>query len=159
MSDTASIEQASTIFEKVWQQPNGHLFKSEIHGVMAIADRFPRMPLQVVVAPSSGTPHKDQHFYDLGLDQQRKLLELGLIVGSKILNHCTPNQRSMFTLEGFAVKDHAHLVYYAGERGQGIDRYTGGILGDEAVQRTIEVVSFSPVEAEQAEARLAQLDR
>jgi hypothetical protein len=60
----------------------------------------------------------------------------------------------MFTLEGFAVKDHAHIVYYAGERGQGIDRYTGQVLGEEAVQRTIQAITFKAVEAELLEARL-----
>ncbi len=154
MSEKVITAPTSTIFERIWRQQNGHLFRSERHGVMAVADAFPKMPLQVVVAPESGEPGKDVHFYDLELSKQRKLLEVGMAVGSKILNHCTPAQRSMFTLEGFAVKDHAHIVYYAGERGQGIDRYTGQVLGQEAVQRTIDAITFEPVEVELLEARL-----
>ena len=157
MSESATTASTPTIFEQIWQQGPDHLFRSQKHGVMAIADAFPRMPLQVVVAPSSGKPGDEVHFYDLELTKQRKLLEVGLAVGSKILEHCTPGQRSMFTLEGFAVKDHAHIVYYAGERGQGMDRYTGQVLGENAVERTIEAITFEPVEAELLEARLDQI--
>lgn len=145
---------ATTIFERVWQQPDGHLFKSLRHGVMAVADAFPKMPLQVVVAPATGTPGEEASFYDLELSKQRRLLEVGLVIGSKILEHCAPGQRSMFTLEGFAVQDHPHVVYYAGERGQGIDRYTGPNLGPIAVRQTLELITFSPVETEALEARL-----
>lgn len=63
----------------------------------------------------------------------------------------------MWALEGFAVKDHPHLVHYAGERGQGIDRYTGQCLGDIAVQRTLELITFTPIESEILEARLDQI--
>ena len=154
MSEKVDKATAVTIFERVWSQPDGHLFKSERHGVMAVADAFPKMPLQVVVAPARGNPGEEVHFYDLELKQQRKLLEVGLVVGSKILGHCMPGQRSMFTLEGFAVKDHAHIVYYAGERGQGIDRYTGTYLGEEAVQQTMEALNFTSAEVELLETRL-----
>ena len=154
MPEIAASTPSLTIFERIWQNKADHLFHSEKHGVMAIADAFPRMPLQVVVAPASGMPGKEVHFYDLEQDKQRKLLEVGLAVGSKIPSHCMPGQRSMFTLEGFAVADHAHLVYYAGVRGQGIDRYTGQVLGEEAVQRTIEAIRFEPHESTALEARL-----
>lgn len=157
MSKTVTPPLATTVFEKIWQQDAGHLFRSERHGVMAIADAFPRMPLQVVVAPDAGNPGEDVHFYDLELIQQRKLLEVGLAVGSKILDHCTPGQRSMFTLEGFAVRDHAHIVYYAGERGQGIDRYTGQVLGEAAVRHTVESITFEPAEIDVLNARLDQI--
>lgn len=157
MSETVATTPRSTIFERVWQQKTGHLFHSEKHGVMAVADKFPKMPLQVVVAPATGQPGEEVHFYDLAPEKQRKLLEVGLAVGSKILDHCMPGQRSMFTLEGFAVKDHAHIVYYAGERGQGIDRYTGQVLGEEAVRQTIEAITFEPIEVKLLEARLDQI--
>jgi hypothetical protein len=157
MSQTVATAPTSTIFERVWQQEHGHLFRSEKHGIMAVADAFPKMPLQVVVAPAFGKAGEEVHFYDLELGKQRQLLEVGLAVGSKILDHCMPGQRSMFTLEGFAVKDHAHLVYYAGERGQGIDRYTGQVLGEAAVQQTMELITFEPVEADLLEARLNQI--
>lgn len=149
-----TAQSTSTIFERIWRQGDGHLFRSERHGVMAVADAFPRMPLQVVVAPAVGNPGEEVHFFDLELPKQRRLLEVGLAVGSKILEHCAPGQRSMFILEGFAVKDHAHIVYYAGERGQGINRYTGQVLGEEAVQRTIQAITFKAVESELLEARL-----
>lgn len=154
MSEATITSSTTTVFERIWQQPDGHLFKSSRHGVMAIADAFPKMPLQVVVAPETGMPGEEAHFYDLDLAKQRKLLEVGLTIGAKILKYCIPGQRSMFTLEGFAVKDHPHIVYYAGERGQGIDRYTGTCLGEIAVQQTLEVITLSPVEAEILEARL-----
>jgi hypothetical protein len=121
---------------------------------MAVADAYPRMPLQVVVAPATGKPGQEVHFHNLELQEQRKLFEVGMAVGSKILEHCAPGQRSMFALEGFAVKDHAHLVYFAGERGQGVNRYTGLPLGQAAVQQTIEAVTFQPAEIELLEARL-----
>lgn len=147
----------TTIFENVWNQPEGHLFKSEEHGVMAVADKFPRMPLQVVVALSEGTPGVDQHFQDLELVQQRRLLEVGMVVSAKILRHCNPGQRSMFTLEGFAVPDHVHIVHYAGERRQGIDRYDGRVLGQRAVEKTLELVAFTSAEVDQLESRLDSL--
>lgn len=151
-----NASRPTTIFEGVWQQPSGHfLFRSERHRVMAVADTRPRMPLQVVVAPADGTPGKKAHFYDLKLSQQRRLLEVGLAVGSKILNHCNPGQRSMCTLEGFGVEDHPHIVYYAGERGQGKDRYNEDLhLGDAAVQQTLELIRFTAAEATLLEARL-----
>lgn len=154
MSENRTTAPASTIFERIWRENNGQLFRSERHGIMAIADAFPKMPLQVVVAPAGGEPGREVHFYDLELPKQRKLLEVGLAVGARILDHCTSEQRSMFTLEGFAVPDHAHIVYYAGRRRQGEDRYNGEVLGAEAVQRTIEAITFEPVEAELLEARL-----
>ncbi len=148
---------SSTIFEQIWHQESGHLFRSEKHGVMAIADKFPKMRLQVVVAPSTGKASENVHFYDLELIQQRKLLEVGLAVGRKILDNCAPGQRSMFTLEGFAVKDHAHVLYYASERGEGVQRYVGSVLADAAVQQTIELITFEPVESQLLEARLDQI--
>jgi len=157
MINAAAQTSTSTIFERIWQQPSGHLFKSERHGVMAIADAFPKMPLQVVVAPAHGNPGKETSFYEMPITTQRKLLEVGLAIGSKILDHCRPEQRSMFTLEGFAVKDHPHIVYYAGERGEGINRYTGMCLGDLAVQQTAELIMFTPVESELINARLDQI--
>lgn len=158
MSNFGEIKEP-TIFERVWHDPTGHIFKSVRHGVMAFADKFPKMPLQVVVALSQGTSGEDQHFNDLPIEKQRKILEVGLVVGKKILSNCEENERSMFTLEGYAVRDHAHVVYYAGERGQGINRYTGQALGEEAVQRTIELVTFSPEEAQLVEARLSKIDQ
>lgn len=154
-----SLAAPQTIFEKIWQQPAGHLFRSEKHQVMAIADAFPRMPLQVVVAPAYGTPGVDAHFNDLPLPMQRKLAEVGFMIGHKILQHCTPSQRAMFTLEGFAVKDHAHVVHYAGERGQGIDRYTGPMLGQTAVEHTIEAIVMSDLDTHVLESRLDRVDR
>jgi hypothetical protein len=124
---------------------------------MAIADPFPKMPLQVVVAPAIGELDGEAHFNNLAVKTQRKLVEVGFAVGSKILENCGAGQRSMFTLEGFGVNNHVHLVYYAGERGQGIDRYTGPCLGEQAVQQTLELIQFAPVEAELLEARLDQI--
>ena len=148
---------ATTIFERVWQQPDGHLFRSERHGVMAVADLFPKMPLQVVVAPATGQPGETVNFFDLTVVKQRQLLEVGLVVGRKILQNCLPGQRSMFSLEGFAVPDHAHLIYYAGQRGQGLDRYTGKVLGPEAVQYTLDVIQFRPAEAKILETNLDEI--
>ena len=154
MIEAAATTPPPTAFETIWQQPDGHLFKSTRHGVMAIVDVYPRMPLQVVVAPRSGNSGGIAHFYDLDLPQQRKLLEVGLMVGAKILQHCSEEQRSMFTLEGFAVKDHPHIVYYAGIRSQGVDRYTGACLDEAAVQQTRDAISFSRHDTEALELRL-----
>lgn len=65
MPAASSVRPVSTVFERIWQEPDGHLFRSENHGVMAIADAFPKMPLQVVVAPAAGNPGEEVHFYDL----------------------------------------------------------------------------------------------
>lgn len=158
MSEIASPEQM-TVFERVWQQEDGHLFKSEWHSVMVVVDPYPRMPLQVVVAPADGTPGKEQHFHDLSVEQQRKLWEVGMIVGAKIMRQCFPGQREMFTLEGFAVPDHAHIVYYAGSRGQGINRYSGPILGEEAVERTRQAMAFTEYESELLDRRLDRVPK
>lgn len=126
----------------------GHLFYSERHEVMAFVDPFPRMPLSVVVAPTRGTPGENAHFYDLDLVMQRRIMEVGFFVGRKILDRCGPDQRAMFTLEGFGVPDHAHVVHYAGVRGQGADRYDGVDLGPEAVDAAYRALAFAPYETE-----------
>lgn len=144
-----------TVFEEVWNDSTTpFLFRSDKHKVMAIADKFPRMPLQVVIAPASGNPGEIVHFHDLNEITQDKLWTVGKAIGKKILSASSSPQRSMFTLEGFAVEDHAHLIYYAGVRREGINRYTGELLGDLAVQRTVEAITLSLDESIALESKL-----
>lgn len=146
---------ALTVFERVWDNPDEHLFISERHGVMAAVDAKPRLPLQSVIAPQHGTPGKPAHFNLLPTPTKLKMLEVADTLGRKMLQHCAPQQRAMTHIEGFGVADHAHIVMFAAERGQGADSYNTAInLGPIAVQHTIDVLRFTPVESAALEARL-----
>jgi diadenosine tetraphosphate (Ap4A) HIT family hydrolase len=147
-----------TVFERIWNKPDEHLFLSERHGVMAAVDAFPRMPLQSVVAPQFGTKGQASHFNLLPTVTKRKLLEVADAVGQKILQHCTPEQRVITHIEGYGIDDHAHIVLFAAERKQGANLYIGETLGPIAVQHTLETIRFSPTEAEQLEARLDDIN-
>ena len=146
-----------TIFERVWHRPDEHLFMSERHGIMAAVDTFPRLALQSVVAPRYGTPGTPAHFNLLPRPLKRKLFEVADAVAEKILHNCDPNQRTTTHIEGNGVKDHAHIVVYASEPKQGADLYTGEILGQLAVQHTLEVIRFSLEESADLEARLDEI--
>jgi hypothetical protein len=149
---------ARTILERVWDNPEEHLFLSKRHGVMAAVDTFPRMPLQSVVATQYGTPGQPAHFNLLPQPVKRKLLEVADAIGAKILSNCTPDQRAITHIEGYGINDHPHIVLFAAERKQGAELYTGTNLGPLAVQRTLEVVRFNSVEAHELELRLDELD-
>ncbi|MDX1766204.1 MAG: hypothetical protein R3313_04605, partial [Candidatus Saccharimonadales bacterium] len=144
----------STVFEDAWHHTDNHIFRSERHQVMAIADIAPRLPLQVVVAHRSGYPGRDVGFSDLSTLHKRKLNEVAGAVGEKMAKHITEGQRVITHSEGFGVPDHPHIVLFAAARKEGERLYNGPPLGAIAVQNTIEVVKFTPVEAESLEARL-----
>lgn len=146
-----------TVFERVWQTPEEHLFLSERHGVMAAVDAFPRMPLQSVIAARFGTKGVQQHFNLLPRILKRKMHEVADAVGEKILRHCEPTQNVITHIEGRGVTDHAHIVVCAGEKDEGLNLYKGECLGLTAVQHTIEVIRFTHVESAELEARLDQI--
>lgn len=149
--------RGSTIFEPIWDQPDGPLFKSERHGVMVFADAFPRLPLQVVVATQYGTPGHEVHFSQLPRITRRRMHEVADAVEEKIFAECEPGQRVITHTEGFGVPDHPHIVLFAGERKQGESLYSGPVLGEMAVRHTLEAISFSTIDRMELEGRLSRV--
>ena len=148
----------STIFERVWNQPGGHLFKSEWHGVMVVADIFPKLPLQVVIAPSTGEVGKIVHFSNLPRRTRLKLHEVSDAMGEKMLPLCDDNQRVITHTEGVGVPDHAHIVKFIAEPGHGQRLYNGRQLGNLAVQDAVRLLTFSEEETRLLEDHLDEID-
>ena len=146
-----------TILERVRDNPDELLFRSDTHRVFAAVDAFPRLPYQCVVAPFYGNPGKPAHFNNLDPQLQMKLFLVASAIGQKVLRHCTDQQRAVTHIEGFGITDHPHILVFAAERKQGANLYTGENLGLVAVQNTIEAIRFLPEEAQELEARLREV--
>ena len=146
-----------TVFERIWDQPDGHIFKSAQFGVMAVADAFAKFPYQVVVAPKNGSAGEAVRFSDLPRYTKRTLHEVADAVEEKIAAQCGDAERVITHTEGFGVPDHAHIVLFGAERRQGEALYTGSPLGQVAVQHTLEVITFTPIEHQLLEARLEEI--
>lgn len=123
---------------------------------MAVADPYAKFPLHTVVAPRDGNMDEEVHFSDLPDATRRLLHVLADAVGEKIKQHCKPEQRVITHIEGFGIPDHAHIVLFAAERSEGRQLYEPVAAGPLAIQHTLEVISFNPVEALALE---EQLDR
>ncbi len=158
-NSTTGIPRGRTRFEDAWEKPlvGDHLFKSERYGVMALADPFAKFPMHVVVAPREGMPDEEVYFSDLPRITKRLLHEVSDAVEEKIKQHCQPGQRVITHTEGFGIPDHAHIVLFAAERGEGQSLYVPCSAGALAVQHTLEIISFSPIEAQALEQRLDQV--
>jgi diadenosine tetraphosphate (Ap4A) HIT family hydrolase len=145
----------TTVFERVWREkPEQHLFKSDQHGVMAAVDIRPRLPYQVIIAPRDGQPGSEAHFTLLPFEIQQKLLFIAQQVGMKILAACGPDHKVLYSVTGFQVKDHAHLVMAAAREGDLSVLQDGPVLGDLAVRRTLNAINFSPAEADSINSQL-----
>jgi hypothetical protein len=116
-----------TVFERIWDQPDGHIFKSAQFGVMAVADAFAKFPYQVVVAPKNGSAGEAVCFSDLPRYTKRTLHEVADAVEEKIAAQCGDAERVITHTEGFGVPDHAHIVLFGAERRQGEALYTGSL--------------------------------
>ncbi|MGF7228760.1 MAG: hypothetical protein ACQR33_02125 [Candidatus Saccharibacteria bacterium] len=152
-----SREASQTVFEQIWGKPDGHIFKSARFGVMAVADAFAKFPYQVVVAPKDGSAGEAVRFSDLSRHTKRTLHEVADAVEEKIAAQCGDTERVITHTEGFGVPDHAHIVLFAAERKQGEALYTGSPLGQLAVQNTLDVITFTPIEHRLLEARLEEI--
>jgi hypothetical protein len=150
-----------TKLEEAWDSPliGTHLFKSEQHGVMAVADPFAKFHLHVVVAPREGDPGKDVRFSKLPLLTKRLLHEVADAVEEKIERHIEPEQRVITHTEGYGIPDHAHIVLFAAKRGEGKDLWVPRSAGELAIEHTLNAISFNPNEAEMLDQRLAQVAR
>jgi hypothetical protein len=146
-----------TVFEQIWDKPDGHIFKSAEFGVMAVADAFAKFPYQVVVAPKDGSAGKAVRFSDLSRHTKRTLHEVADAIEEKIAAQCGDTERVITHTEGFGVPDHAHIVLFAAERKQGEALYAGSPLGQLAVQNTLDVITFTPIEHRLLEARLEEI--
>jgi diadenosine tetraphosphate (Ap4A) HIT family hydrolase len=160
-----------TVFEKAWQQDdNGlYLFRSEKHAVMALAALYPRLPLQVVVAPNEGEFGTHVHFSQLPRSTKRKLHEVADAMDEKMFTLLQKDQRVVTEIvpprtesvtthtEGFGVPDHAHIVLFAAERKEGELQYNGAALGEDAVARTVKLMRFNQKETAQLNQRLSHL--
>jgi hypothetical protein len=109
---------------------------------MAIADLYPKLPLQAVVAPSSGTKGEKVRFIDLPRSTRRKLHEVADAVAEKILPYVEGDQDTITHIEGKGIKDHGHIVVGADKLNERGALYTGMSLGADAVRRTVELLRF-----------------
>jgi hypothetical protein len=82
------------VFENTWiQDDNGlYLFHSKEHEVMALADLYPKLPIQAVIAPSKGTKSEKVRFNALPATTRRKLHEVADAIGEKLLQYVDPDQ-------------------------------------------------------------------
>jgi hypothetical protein len=144
-----------TIFEGVWDdKPEEHLFKSDKHGVMAAVDAYPRLALQVIVAPRDGEYGNKLHFHSLDPVIRGKMRIVADVMGAKMLENCDADQRVIEHVEGFNIDNHAHMLLAVARRSEGALLYTGPDLGAVAVQNTLQVLRFTPEEEFALEARL-----
>lgn len=141
--------------EREWDNPAVLLFRSEEHGVMAIADAYPRMALSCVIAPRYGTPGVRSDFNKLPRRTKRLLFEVADAIGEKIVPHCDTSQRVATRIHNFSIYDHPHIIVSAARHHEVVgDHDALPILGMQAVQNTVEVLRFSQVEAAGLDARL-----
>lgn len=152
-------EFTQTVFEKAWRKDDSglYLFRSEKHEVMALADPFPKLSLQTVIAPSEGLKGENVHFNTLPRSARRKLHEVSDAIGEKMATHLGPNERVVTHIEGFGVPDHAHIVMFAAERKEGEALYNGALLGEDVVRRTVELLRFNEEETAQLNQRLSHI--
>ena len=157
MATHTSGETPHTVFENEWLDRKNQLFRSERHKIMVVPAIPPKLPFHVVVAPHKGKPGEDVRFSDLPRNTRLMLHEVADTVEAKMSGLITPEQRIITHTEGFGVRDHAHIVLGAAEKGEGINLYTGESLGALALHQTIEAMTFSSQEAAALELRLDRL--
>lgn len=150
-----------TVFEKVWDKPEEHLFRSEKHGVMAAADRFPKLRLQSVIAPKEGASGQEASIYSYPEEMQLKLFVVASALGRKMLDNCVDGERVITHIEGFNIPNHPHIVMFAAVRNAGVGLYSPGpqseVFLNSRFEDTLEVMRFTPVEAKELEARLDEV--
>jgi diadenosine tetraphosphate (Ap4A) HIT family hydrolase len=151
-----------TKLEAAWFNPlvGTHLFKSEHHSVMAVADPYAKFPMHVVVAPRDGRPGEDVRFSKLPRLTRRLLHEVADAVEQKIEDYLEPEQRVVTHTEGFGINDHAHIVLFAAIRGEGESLYDKAkLVSPLIIQHTLDVITFNPIEAMDLEQQLDQVSR
>ncbi len=151
---------SKTVFEGVWESCENPLFKSEEHGVMAVADAFPKFPYHTVLFPREGEDQK-VHVHKLARAEAHKLYAVKHAIGAKILEHCDDEQRIVDHTEGFAVPNHAHIVLFAALRGEGKALYDKAILpnSEEIIEQTIRDITLSEHEGAALEDELDVIRR
>jgi len=158
-----------TVFETAWLQEANDLslFRSDEYNVIALADPYPKLPLQMVIAPSEGSAGMNVHFAELPRSMKRRLHEVSDAFGEKMLTVLSQDQRAIVDevsgqephvhIEGFGIRDHAHIVMFGAERRQGERLYNGTSLGEDTVRRTVELMKFTAEETARLNQRLAHL--
>lgn len=149
-----------TVFERVVQNaPDEHLYLSERHKVLMAVDPFAKLPLQSVIAPTTGSAGQESHFDELPFRTQLKLHAASSFIGKKMLELCEPGERVIKHIEGFGVPDHPHIVTYVAERGQGRDLYDGSFIGAAAVAPATEQLRLNDDEVDELDGLLTTIDR
>lgn len=134
-------------------------------GAYAIRDAFPRFPYQVVIFPFRGRPGEDYTIDDLPPSQYLRLTLMARAVGEHISRfggvlESKPPQRALMHAEGFAIRDHPHILRYVAARSQGRRLYEGPApAGDPAHATTLALPPLSQDLAVPLENRLQFLDR
>jgi hypothetical protein len=116
-------ELAPTVFELGWTDPDAPwLYKNEQYGVGIIADKFPKLPDQIVIVPAEGIHDKEfasladlphEVFFALAALQRfmiRKMEQYSGIEGVRAISR----------VDGFAVPNHPHIVMFPALRGESV---------------------------------------
>jgi diadenosine tetraphosphate (Ap4A) HIT family hydrolase len=153
---------ARTVFENAWDQEDNPnmLFRSDKHGVMALADLYPKLLPQVVIAPKDGKKGEVVHLHSLPPILRLRLHHVADTVAEKIQTYIDEQYTDDYVIthiEGRGVKDHAHIVVGAGEAKEGVALYTGASLGEDVVRRTVEFLRFNEEEAARLNRQLARI--
>ena len=153
-----SIPKKLTVFENIYRNNTEEpILKLEDHGVIALADSRPRLPLQVVVASSEGFREGESNSFDIDPSIRRKIFEVASAIGLKIGELCGEKENPIWTITGFQIKNHPHVVLAKGQSGDLTVLENGPQLGPEAVHNTLEMIKFTPIEVANLEASLDKL--
>jgi diadenosine tetraphosphate (Ap4A) HIT family hydrolase len=151
-----------TVFENAWNQEDNPdmLFRSENLGIMALADLYPKLLPQIVVAPKDGKKGEVVHLHNLPPILRLRLHHVADTVAEKVQAYIDEQYTDDYVIthiEGRGVKDHAHIVVGAGEAKEGVALYVGASLGESAVQRTIELLRFNDEETAKLNHQLSRI--
>ena len=152
-----SESRSESVFEKALREPDAPvLFRSDWHGVAALVDPFPKMPYQSLAIPFKPFREGERVLGDTSELEALSVAAVALALQRKIQRLCGAGQLALTHTEGYGVPTHPHiLVYQSYERGSGAKLYTGDVLKDWPVERTLGVLSFS---APESDALLRTLD-
>ncbi len=152
----AGQEHQPTAFEKEWADPDAPwLYKNEQYGVGIIADKFPKLPDQIVIVPAEGIHDKEfasladlphEVFFALAALQRfmiRKMEQYSGIEGV----------RAIVRIDGFGVPKHPHIVMFPALRGESAaftepsrEEFKEENIRDELAQKTCVNLALTPDE-------------
>lgn len=155
----------STIFEREWKNPNASfLYKSKNAGVGVVADEFPKFPEQVIVVPEKGFPgNENASLSDLDPQTYLALMFLVRFMDGKMKKFSgLDGVRGIVHAEGFAVKDHPHVVMFPAVRGESAglnepSRHSDASVRRMLVQNTMKNLALTPDESTRLDVQLEKI--